>query len=198
MKLKARIFAVRLWFSPINAVLILFLVGCTIWSLDQVMAVGVAQSIVVVTKHTYWGLHQFVWLDFFHDPYFYAAVALIVLCQTYLPARPEQPLISSTLVSDLIWSLITFLSISTIYVAFFAFLYGQIGPFVVVHLSQINLDLPILVEFAIGILLIDFLFWANHLVRHKVKSFWIFHTIHHAQQNINFFTVDRIHRSMPW
>jgi sterol desaturase/sphingolipid hydroxylase (fatty acid hydroxylase superfamily) len=39
----------------------------------------------------------------------------------------------------------------------------------------------------------DFVAWLSHLARHKVPFFWGFHSVHHAQRNLNFFTEYRSH-----
>jgi sterol desaturase/sphingolipid hydroxylase (fatty acid hydroxylase superfamily) len=76
---------------------------------------------------------------------------------------------------------------------FFSFLrevYEQY--FSIINLSALVHHIPIL-EIILGILIIDFLGWMHHLVRHKVPVFWDFHAIHHSQTEMNPFTNDRVH-----
>lgn len=48
-------------------------------------------------------------------------------------------------------------------------------------------------QFALGVLLADFARWLSHLIRHKVPLFWAFHSVHHAQRDLNLFTDARVH-----
>lgn len=43
-------------------------------------------------------------------------------------------------------------------------------------------------RFLVGILLVDLCMWAQHRVNHIVPWFWQFHTVHHSQKEISFFT----------
>ncbi|MBY0278435.1 sterol desaturase family protein [Candidatus Binatia bacterium] len=45
----------------------------------------------------------------------------------------------------------------------------------------------------LAILLVDFLGWFHHLVRHKVTMLWHFHALHHSQREMNLFTDVRVH-----
>ncbi len=49
------------------------------------------------------------------------------------------------------------------------------------------------VQFVTGVLLADFARWLSHLIRHKVPLFWAFHSVHHAQRDLNLFTDARVH-----
>ncbi|MEI9912518.1 MAG: sterol desaturase family protein [Bacteroidota bacterium] len=35
--------------------------------------------------------------------------------------------------------------------------------------------------------------WCNHFIRHKIHTLWLFHAIHHSQEELNVFTDDRGH-----
>lgn len=39
----------------------------------------------------------------------------------------------------------------------------------------------------------DLLNWFHHYIRHKIGVLWLFHTIHHSQQQMNMFTDLRVH-----
>lgn len=54
-------------------------------------------------------------------------------------------------------------------------------------------SLPILAQVVIVALLSDFLAWLAHVVRHKVDFVWQFHKVHHAQEELNYFSTARIH-----
>jgi sterol desaturase/sphingolipid hydroxylase (fatty acid hydroxylase superfamily) len=42
-------------------------------------------------------------------------------------------------------------------------------------------------------IVVDFLAWFHHFVRHKVRVFWVFHAVHHSQRQLNMFTDRRVH-----
>jgi sterol desaturase/sphingolipid hydroxylase (fatty acid hydroxylase superfamily) len=54
-------------------------------------------------------------------------------------------------------------------------------------------QLPGWSKFLIALLLLDFLFWAQHYCNHKVPLLWRFHVLHHSQRELNFFTDFRYH-----
>lgn len=53
--------------------------------------------------------------------------------------------------------------------------------------------LPQAAQFAIAFVVQDFIRFASHYVRHKVRWFWRFHSIHHSQVNLNAATTHRAH-----
>lgn len=52
---------------------------------------------------------------------------------------------------------------------------------------------PMIVQFLGALLVTDLMSYFAHYVRHKVRWFWFFHTIHHSQENLNPFTNYRVH-----
>jgi sterol desaturase/sphingolipid hydroxylase (fatty acid hydroxylase superfamily) len=52
---------------------------------------------------------------------------------------------------------------------------------------------PAWAQIIAALLLAEFLIWFNHYVRHKIKTLWLFHAVHHSQKEINVFTDDRTH-----
>ena len=55
------------------------------------------------------------------------------------------------------------------------------------------MDWPWWARVALTLLIVDFVGWLSHLVRHKVALIWDFHALHHSQANMNFFTEHRVH-----
>lgn len=45
----------------------------------------------------------------------------------------------------------------------------------------------------LAVVILDFLQWGNHWIRHKIKPFWHFHSIHHSPRELNAFTDLRTH-----
>jgi lathosterol oxidase len=52
---------------------------------------------------------------------------------------------------------------------------------------------PRFLQVAAALLVLEFLWWMTHLIRHKVLPFWYFHAVHHSQKELNTFTEDRVH-----
>jgi sterol desaturase/sphingolipid hydroxylase (fatty acid hydroxylase superfamily) len=52
---------------------------------------------------------------------------------------------------------------------------------------------PMLLQVIGAFLIGDFLTYVTHYLRHKVRWFWFFHSIHHSQENLNPFTAHRVH-----
>lgn len=53
--------------------------------------------------------------------------------------------------------------------------------------------MPLVLKVILAILASDFMGWFSHLVKHKVKLFWHFHSVHHSQTEMNFMTDKRVH-----
>ncbi|MEO1474934.1 MAG: sterol desaturase family protein [Pseudomonadota bacterium] len=53
--------------------------------------------------------------------------------------------------------------------------------------------LPIWLEFALAIILLDGAIWLQHVISHKVPLFWRMHRVHHADRDIDLTTALRFH-----
>ena len=53
--------------------------------------------------------------------------------------------------------------------------------------------IPRLELLALGILIGDFLGYVCHMAQHRYGFLWHFHSVHHSQLELNFFTQDRVH-----
>jgi sterol desaturase/sphingolipid hydroxylase (fatty acid hydroxylase superfamily) len=56
-----------------------------------------------------------------------------------------------------------------------------------------RLALPLWLEIAIGLLVLDFAIWLQHLLSHKVAVLWRLHRVHHADVDIDVTTALRFH-----
>jgi sterol desaturase/sphingolipid hydroxylase (fatty acid hydroxylase superfamily) len=119
------------------------------------------------------------------SPLFWGCVALILGLEALFPADPEQPVLSRGLAIDALYfpGIILFRAVLiSAYVTVLKSAYDA-------HLSFLTLglvsDLPAAVRLTISILVIDFLGWWNHYVRHRVP--------HHSQDQLNLFTNFRNH-----
>ena len=54
-------------------------------------------------------------------------------------------------------------------------------------------NLPIVVEFILAILVLDFAIWLQHLLTHKIPFLWRLHRVHHADRDMDATTAIRFH-----
>ncbi|HEU5304961.1 MAG TPA: sterol desaturase family protein [Gemmatimonadales bacterium] len=130
---------------------------------------------------------------FLLNPVFYVALATIFALERLIPAKPGQRIFSVGLAQDFLWFGLDGamrLALIPVYAALLQAVYSS-------YLSWLTLDIvatwPAPAPLIASFLLIDFLAWAHHFVRHKVSVFWYFHTIHHSQREMNLFTDLRVH-----
>ncbi len=144
-------------------------------------------------------LRVFVWSvrDLFANailtPGFGIAVAFTLALERLIPAKPNQPLVSVSFAQDLVWffyETILHAAIIVTYVQLLTTVYQANVPFLTIDAL---LAWPVWLRFAIGVLLLDLLFWGQHFTNHKFGVLWQFHTVHHSQRALNFFTDFRYH-----
>ena len=122
--------------------------------------------------------------------FFFALTALLAVV---LPATRKDRFFSKGLLQDFIW-----------FVYQHMFLWIMVGTYVTWmkagfdnHFSHLAIDSlqtwPLWAKLVFGLLLVDLLDWAQHLLMHKVPVLWKFHKVHHSQREINFFTNSRTH-----
>lgn len=126
-------------------------------------------------------------------PHFFVALAALLALEQLVPVRPTQRSFSVFAAHDFLW-----------FLAQLGIFFGVIGWFaaVLAGVYQRHLDFltvravehwPAWLRAILGLVAIDFLAWLHHLVRHKVRVFWCFHTVHHAQRQLNPWTDSRYH-----
>jgi sterol desaturase/sphingolipid hydroxylase (fatty acid hydroxylase superfamily) len=127
------------------------------------------------------------------SPLFWGFVGLILAIEALFPADPEQPVLSRGLAIDVVYFPAIMLFRAVLISAYVGFLKSGYDA----HLSFLTIgilaDLPTAVQLAISILVIDFLGWWNHYLRHRVSILWRFHKVHHSQEQLNLFTNFRNH-----
>ncbi len=122
--------------------------------------------------------------------FFFTLTALLAVV---LPATRKERFFSKSLLQDFIWFVYQHL-----------FLWIMVGTYVSWlkagfdnHFSHLAIDTlqawPLWAKLVFGLLLVDLLDWAQHLLMHKVPVLWKFHKVHHSQREINFFTNFRTH-----
>ena len=109
------------------------------------------------------------------------------------PAHPGQRAFSASLLQDAAYFFLDLalrLSVLVLLAAGLGTFYESQLSFLTLHVGEVW---PPWLRFTAAFLFMDFLGWMHHVVRHKVPLFWAFHTIHHSQEQMNFFTNARVH-----
>jgi sterol desaturase/sphingolipid hydroxylase (fatty acid hydroxylase superfamily) len=148
-------------------------------------------------KHS--ALRVFVWSvrDLFTNailtPGFAVAVALTLTLERVIPAQRNQPQFGVSFAQDVVWffyETVLQAAIIVTYVQLLTTVYDANVSFLTIDAV---LGWPGWLRFAIGILLLDLLYWGQHFTNHKFGVLWQFHTVHHSQRTLNFFTDFRYH-----
>ncbi len=128
----------------------------------------------------------------FSVPLLYAGAAAILLLERRFPIRTGQKTFTLGFFQDIVWvalQSVFWVVIHSVYVRYLTGVYDQ-------HLSFLKVpmgDLPLLLKCTVWVLVIDFLDWFHHWLRHKVPWFWKLHEVHHSQKEMNLFTDLRYH-----
>lgn len=119
----------------------------------------------------------------------YLVVPFLLLLECLFPCKPSQPLIGKGLLQDSIWYIVL-LSLQVL-------IFFPLSHFFQEYLSFATIGAaatwPVYVQITAAILVAEFLIWCNHFIRHKIHTLWLFHAIHHSQEELNVFTDDRGH-----
>jgi sterol desaturase/sphingolipid hydroxylase (fatty acid hydroxylase superfamily) len=137
-------------------------------------------------------------VDEMTSPWFIVFVIIILALERLFPARPNQKILSASLVQDSLWFLIQAVGTATILAAWAVLLRGIYNR----HLDFLTITpiaaLPAWMSLVLGVVFTDFLAWVQHVVQHKVPWFWHFHVVHHSQRNLNLFSDFRYHVLSTW
>ena len=145
------------------------------------------------------GLNAFYFplLVLFRDVIFtvsFWVVILLTLClQLLIPAKPNQKVLSLSFGQDLVWFFYATILHAVILVTYVDLLSRVYGKFFSSLTIKALIGTPGWVRFVVALLLLDFLYWAQHYFIHKVPLLWQFHKLHHSQKELNFFTDFRYH-----
>lgn len=121
-----------------------------------------------------------------------AAFPAILLLERFWPAASSQSRFSVGVLVDFIWFCLSPVFLVLIVLPFedvLRWVYGSLGLGKYVSIAS----LPLFVQIVIVTLLSDFLLYLAHVIRHKSSFVWEFHKIHHAQEELNYFSTVRIH-----
>ena len=124
-------------------------------------------------------------------PTFWAVLAFTWLLEALIPAAPRRSPIS--VAQDLVWFVyepVMNAMIVTTYVTLLRVGYERYFDFLTIRSLT---SLPEWARFCIGVVLIDFLYWVQHWLNHKVRWLWRLHEVHHSQPDLSFFSDYRYH-----
>jgi sterol desaturase/sphingolipid hydroxylase (fatty acid hydroxylase superfamily) len=123
----------------------------------------------------------------------YLVIPFLLFLEFLFPCNPKQPLIGKGFLQDAVWYAIdTPLSLLFLLpvIGFLRGLFEQYLGFLTLGNATVW---PAYLQLTAALLLAEFLFWFNHFVRHKIRTLWLFHAVHHSQKELNVFTDDRVH-----
>lgn len=181
---------------PIFIVILWFIIEQLLFSFNWLLS-GIEQgnistqlyeNIINWCQLSYWAL-----LKFASNPNTYIGLPIIFLVQYLMPANPQHSATGKAMQLDLIYTFIMISFYALIAVNFKYFLSSGLLEFVPNLKIDYLSNLPISVQIVFGYLLIDFLGWFHHLVRHKIPFLWAFHAVHHSQTELNPFSNQRVH-----
>jgi sterol desaturase/sphingolipid hydroxylase (fatty acid hydroxylase superfamily) len=125
----------------------------------------------------------------FASAYFWGPLFIVVLAERLMPANRFQKIISPGLICDLIW----FISAPILLVFFISNFREYLGAVYNSHFDFLTIQsirgLPLWAQVTIVVLASDFISWLSHWIRHKVKLFWHFHSIHHSQRELTYLSI---------
>lgn len=127
------------------------------------------------------------------SPGFYCLLSGLLCLEILLPAQREQRPLSPALLNDWLWALLQLSFFATAAGAFGGLLEHRLWPLLGLPVVPLGDHLPGPLHLLSVILIVDFLEWLHHLIRHKVPVLWAFHTIHHSQRSLNPMTDARYH-----
>jgi sterol desaturase/sphingolipid hydroxylase (fatty acid hydroxylase superfamily) len=137
-------------------------------------------------------LRTWVW-QLYTNPILYTVVPFLLLLEVLFPCNPKQGLVGRGFVQDAVW-FVTSLPLNAMVLGT---AYGFLKGYYAKHLDFLTIKSavawPVALQLTAGFLVIDFLGWFHHFVRHKIYPLWIFHAVHHSQRELNLFTDNRVH-----
>ena len=128
------------------------------------------------------------------NPWFYAVFALTLVLEWKFPAQPgKSSLTSRGSWQDMLWVFIKLPILVTglpLLAVTLHYVYDNYLSFLTIHAVA---EWPWLAKVILALLLGDLIFWLSHLLRHRIRTLWYFHAVHHSQRDLNFFTEYRTH-----
>jgi len=127
------------------------------------------------------------------NPWLFIVLAGVMFFEWRMPTVRDQRRLSKGFRLDLFW----FLGDRAVWLGALALLSRATASFYHSYLSFLTFDIssrvPLIVRIIFVLLLLDFLWWCVHYLKHRVWWLWIFHAVHHSQTEMNMFTDFRVH-----
>ena len=126
-------------------------------------------------------------------PILYLGTIFILVVERLFPVDRSQKTFTVGFFQDVIWVGLQAIFTATLLVSYVQFLTSAYKT----HLDFLTVrgidTMPVLLKYAIWILVVDLTSWFHHWVKHKVPWFWQIHAVHHSQREMNLFTDLRYH-----
>ncbi|MDE2363208.1 MAG: sterol desaturase family protein [Hyphomicrobiales bacterium] len=131
-------------------------------------------------------------LDYFLLDLFATALIYVPL-ERFWPRYAQQGTFRPQWTLDLIYFISTHIPVQV--VSFFILLPATAATryLAIPHIAHFIASLPILVQFALAMIVADFAEWAIHFALHKVPFLWRFHSIHHSSKALDWIAGSRSH-----
>lgn len=129
------------------------------------------------------------------NPLFYAAIALALILERTIPARPApigKHIFNVAFNHDLLWTA-AHISLSVLLLPLVSITCRSVCEnYFSLELGFIE-KMPVITRWILAFLIADFAAWLAHYLRHKINLLWQFHAVHHSQTDLNFFSESRRH-----
>lgn len=132
-------------------------------------------------------------VDVYSSPWVWLLLLAVLLLEYLRPAKPGQKVLSNGLFQDGVYFALSVafrIGVLAFYVGLLRAVYDRHLSFLTLHAVE---AWPLWSRVLLAILVVDFLGWFHHFVRHKIAPLWHFHAVHHAQREMNLFTDVRVH-----
>ncbi len=147
------------------------------------------QGFLFFFKQVYWSFYN----SSLESPWFYFGVPVVFALQYCLPVKKNEKMFGTAVRLDLFYTVAFIPFVAVVMPLFLNFLHLTYDKFFWFLKFSIVNELPAPTQILLGYILVDFLGWFHHLVRHKVPVFWELHAVHHSQQHLNPFSNFRVH-----
>ena len=124
---------------------------------------------------------------------FWCPLLALIIVERLMPANKNQKIFSVGFVQDMLWFVTVPLFGTFLVWRFSGFFNNVYESYLDFFSVPVLAGMPLVLKVILVILASDFLDWFAHLLKHKVKLFWYFHSIHHSQTEMNFMTDKRAH-----
>ena len=134
-----------------------------------------------------------LWQKTILTPAFFIVLGFTLLMEQLLPVQKKARFWTVSFAQDLVWFFYEAILHAAVIVTFIAWLmqfYYAHCNFLTIYAAN---RLPGWARFVFGVLALDFLYWLQHWINHKVPWLWQFHAVHHSQKELSFFSDFRYH-----